>query len=193
MSFVRKEIAMREYLYMTFSFICVSFLLVINVSAQDLSAMKKSSLESPSSSQTSAAEVISRTRGLFGIGVVLGEPTGISGKYWLSEHAAVDGAFGYSFGDRFRFSMDYLVHTDAFEDHDFPFYYGIGGAMAGSRGYLTRSRTGDFALGVRGVIGVSYLFKRVPLDAFLEIAPIIFVAPPLGISMDFCFGLRVYP
>jgi hypothetical protein len=40
---------------------------------------------------------------------------------------------------------------------------------------------------------VSYLFKRAPLDAFLEIAPIVFIAPPLGLSMDFCFGIRVYP
>jgi hypothetical protein len=183
---------MWKCLCLMFSFIPTSFLVVMDSSAQDSSAMKKSSLESPSSPLTNAGE-ISRTRGLFGIGVVLGEPTGISGKYWLSEHTAVDGAFGYSFGDRFRFSMDYLVQTNAFDSPEFPLYYGIGGAMAGDRGYLAKPRRGDFALGARGVIGASYLFKRAPLDAFLEIAPIIFIAPPLGLSMDFCFGIRVYP
>ncbi len=142
---------------------------------------------------SSPAERISRTKGVFGIGVVLGEPSGISGKYWLSENTAVDGAFGYSFGDRYRFSMDYLIHVDAFDSPDFLLYYGIGGALSGDRGYITKSRSGDFALGVRGVIGINYLFKRAPLDAFLEVAPIMFIAPPFGLSIDFCFGIRVYP
>jgi hypothetical protein len=184
---------MRKYFYPMFSFIFMSFLQSMDVPAQDVNGTEKSSPGISSSSLTSAAEGISRTRGLFGIGVVLGEPTGISGKYWLDEHTAIDGAFGYSFGDRFRFSMDYLIHTNAFDSPQLPFYYGLGGAMAGDRGYIAKSRSGDFALGARGVIGVSYLFKRAPLDAFLEIAPIIFIAPPLGLSMDFCFGIRVYP
>jgi hypothetical protein len=141
----------------------------------------------------SPAEGISRSKGVFGIGVVLGEPSGVSGKYWLSERTAVDGAFGYSFGDRYRVSVDYLIHQDAFDSPDFLLHYGIGGAIAGDRGYVTKSRTGNFALGVRGVIGIDYLFKRAPLDAFLEVAPIMFVAPPFGISIDFCFGIRVYP
>lgn len=140
-----------------------------------------------------AAEAISRTRGTFGIGFVLGEPTGVSWKYWLGPSKAVDGAFGYSFGDNFRVSANYIIHENAFEIPDFPLYYGIGGAISGSRGYIARSQRGDFALGVRGVIGVSYLFKRAPLDAFLEVAPIVFIAPPLGLSIDFCFGMRVYP
>jgi len=155
--------------------------------------MRKASLESSSSSPSSAAGEITRKRGLFGIGVVLGEPTGISGKYWLDERTAIDGAFGYSFGDRFRLSIDYLVHGTTANGPDFLFYYGLGGAMAGNRGYIAKSRRSDFALGARGVIGVSYLFKRAPFDAFLEIAPIVFIAPPLGLSMDFCFGIRVYP
>jgi len=180
-----------SYIMLSITFLC--FLQVEDVSAQDLIRMTKSSPGGSPSSLSTATEGISRAKGLFGIGVVLGEPTGISGKYWLDEHTAVDGAFGYSFGDRFRLSMDYLVHTNAFESPEFPFYYGIGGAMAGGRGYIAKSRSGDFALGARGVIGVSYLFKRAPLDAFLEIAPIIFIAPPFGLSMDFCFGIRVYP
>ncbi len=138
-------------------------------------------------------EGISRTRGTFGIGFVLGEPSGISWKYWLDGRRAVDGAFGYSFGDDYRISVNYILHEDAFEDPTFPLYYGIGGAVSGNRGYVTRSKEGNFALGARGVIGVSYLFKRAPLDAFLEVAPIVFIAPPLGLSIDFAFGLRVYP
>jgi hypothetical protein len=178
---------------LAFSFICISFLQSIDISAQPVNGTRENSLGISSGSLSNEAEGISRTRGLFGVGVVLGEPTGISGKYWLSSRTAIDGAFGYSFGDRFRISVDYLVHAAASDVPDFLFYYGLGGAMAGDRGYIAKSRAGDFALGVRGVIGASYLFKRAPLDAFLEMAPIIFIAPPLGLSIDFCFGIRVYP
>lgn len=184
---------MRGLLFSFVTLFCISFLLPYPSAAQQsarLEAASQGSLIAPIASESSG---ITRARGTFGIGVVLGEPTGVSGKYWLSEQTAIDGAFGYSFGDRFRVSMDYLVHTNAFEAPEFPLYYGVGGAISGDRGYIAKSRTGDFALGARGVVGVSYLFKGAPLDAFLEIAPIVFIAPPLGLSIDFCFGIRVYP
>jgi hypothetical protein len=178
---------------LVFWFICISFLNSIDTSAQVLNGARENSPGISSGALSNAAEGVSRMRGLFGIGIVLGEPTGISGKYWLSNRTAIDGAFGYSFGDRFRISVDYLVHATTADGPDFLFYYGVGGAMAGDRGYIAKSRRSDFALGARGVIGASYLFKRAPLEAFLEIAPIVFIAPPLGLSMDFCFGIRVYP
>jgi hypothetical protein len=183
---------MLKTLELILSFLCTSVLLATSISAQNLIAADGNLLGNSSSLSSEAAEV-SPVKGLLGLGVVLGEPTGVNGKYWLSKHTAVDGAFGYSFGDRFRFSMDYLVHTDALLSEDFSFYYGIGGAISGGRGYIAKPRPGDFALGARGVIGVSHFFKRAPLDAFLELAPIIFIAPPLGLSTDFCFGIRVYP
>jgi hypothetical protein len=183
---------MLKNLEVILSRLCISLLFVTSVSAQGVIALDRELPINPSSSSAEAAAV-SPAKGLFGIGIVLGEPTGVSGKYWLSKYRAVDGAFGYSFGDRFRLSMDYLVHTDALMSEDFSFYYGVGGAISGGRGYIAKPRPGDFALGARGVIGVSYLFRRAPLDAFLELAPIVFVAPPLGLSMDFCFGIRVYP
>ena len=169
------------------------FLFFFSIFLFEASAHEMGALGYASAPVSPPAERISRSKGVFGIGVVLGEPSGISGKYWLSENTAVDGAFGYSFGDRYRFSMDYLIHQDAFESPDFLLHYGIGGAVAGDRGYVTKSRAGNFALGVRGVIGIDYLFKRAPLDAFLEVAPIMFIAPPFGLSIDFCFGIRVYP
>jgi hypothetical protein len=183
---------MLKNLEVILSFLCISLLLATSISAQDLIAADRNFLGNSSSPSAEVAE-LSPAKGLFGIGVVLGEPSGVSGKYWLSKYRAVDGAFGYSFGDRFRFTMDYLVQTDELLSKDFSFYYGIGGSISGGRGYIAKPRPGDFALGARGVIGVSHFFKRAPLDAFLELAPIIFIAPPLGLSIDFCFGVRVYP
>lgn len=184
---------MRGLLLAIVTLFCISFLLTYPSAGQQLARIEAASVKSLEATMASENKGITRAKGTFGIGVVLGEPSGVSGKYWLGEQTAIDGAFGYSFGDRFRVSMDYLVHTNAFEAPEFPLYYGVGGAISGDRGYIAKSRTGDFALGARGVVGVSYLFTRAPLDAFLEIAPIVFIAPPIGLSIDFCFGIRVYP
>ena len=45
-----------------------------------------------------------------GVGVILGEPTGISLKAWTSDKHAVDAAVAWSFSenDSFQFHADYL-------------------------------------------------------------------------------------
>ncbi len=136
----------------------------------------------------------SPSQGRFGIGVVFGEPTGLTGKYWLTGSTAIDGSLGYSFFDRFRMNIDYLVHDNkAFEAPEFSLYYGIGGSILGGEGYVTRSRVGTFGIGARGVLGGTYLFPRAPLDVFLEIAPVVVLAPPVGLAIDLNLGIRVYP
>ena len=50
----------------------------------------------------------------FGLGVVLGEPTGISAKYWLTSGGALDFGLGYSFTSSnsvFDFYADYVFHS----------------------------------------------------------------------------------
>ena len=44
----------------------------------------------------------------FGLGVMIGEPTGISGKYWLSPANAIDFAVAWSFANDANFHL----HTD---------------------------------------------------------------------------------
>src|SRR5262249_34842586 len=48
----------------------------------------------------------------FGVGAMLGAPTGLSLKYWLTETAAMDGGLAWHFGDdaRFQIHSDYLYH-----------------------------------------------------------------------------------
>jgi len=48
-----------------------------------------------------------RAQGKLGVGVILGEPTGIAWKYRLGGAEALDGAIGLSPSDRFRFHIDY--------------------------------------------------------------------------------------
>ena len=48
----------------------------------------------------------------FGLGAIIGKPTGISGKYWLNNENAIDAALGYSFENNSSINIhaDYLWH-----------------------------------------------------------------------------------
>jgi hypothetical protein len=125
----------------------------------------------------------------FGIGVIVGEPTGFSVKQWLSAKTAVDAAIAWSFAreSSFHLHADYLVHAfDEFNTTEgVPIYYGIGGRLKSSKG-------GDARLGVRGVIGIGYLFREAPIDLFFEMAPILDVTPSTELSINGGFGARYF-
>jgi hypothetical protein len=70
----------------------------------------------------------------FGLGIIVGEPTGVSLKGWLSKTTAIDAALAWSFagGDFFQIHGDYLSHNFSLlkvEKGKLPFYYGIGGRI----------------------------------------------------------------
>lgn len=124
----------------------------------------------------------------FGLGLMVGAPTGLSGKYFLGASTALDFGIGtiYEYRDRrgFHIYADYLWHplslasTDAFE---LPLYFGIGGRfLRGSRCYVyDRNHFCDYyyrdyaALGVRGPVGIAFDFNRVPIDIFVEVALVV--------------------
>jgi len=126
----------------------------------------------------------------FGAGVLAGEPTGLSLKYWLSDRFALDGGAGYSFegGDSFQLHSDVLMHKfDLFqmERGELPLYFGVGGR-------LKFPEHGDNVAGVRFPVGVAYLFPDSPLELFAEVAPIIDVAPVSELRWNGGIGIRYY-
>ncbi|MFP4164251.1 MAG: hypothetical protein ACLFQB_04520 [Chitinispirillaceae bacterium] len=118
------------------------------------------------------------------IGVVLGQPTGLSGKYWLSRRSAVDGVLAWAFseGGRFEVHADYLFHY-YFDvpQGNLPAYLGAGAAV-----YIRDETT----VGARIPFGVSYIFDRAPLSAFLEIAPIVDLVPSTAFGISGGVGIR---
>ena len=129
-----------------------------------------------------------------GIGIILGEPTGFSGKIWWNEDMAFDGGVAWSFtGDpHLHIHGDVLWHNwnvlkDTFEVDDssgsLPLYYGIGGIL----------KVGDDAkLGMRFVLGTAYIFENAPFDIFFEIAPIMDVAPETELRLNAAVGSRFW-
>lgn len=127
-----------------------------------------------------------------GIGVIVGEPTGISGKLFLNGNDAVDVGLAWSLAEEGNFHIhgDYLRHNfsvlrDEFHvtEGQLPLYYGIGGRLR---------IDDDTRLGMRFVIGVSYIFEEAPVDVFFEIAPIMDLAPETELNANAGIGARFW-
>ncbi len=124
-----------------------------------------------------------------GIGIMAGEPTGFSFKWWRDGDTAIDAATGWSVGDNdFYVHCDYLWHR-TIEDEQLggsaPLYYGIG-----ARIILREDRDSKF--GVRIPIGLDYLFDNGRFDVFVEIAPIFNVMPKTAFGLSGGVGARFY-
>lgn len=137
--------------------------------------------------------------GKFGLGVIIGDPTGISAKLWTSPKNASILGVGWSI-DEYRFRgrdygnssrlhihLDYLWHSfNAINTNgQFPLFYGIGGRINTGPQY-------SGTLGVRGVVGIKWFPKETPLDIFLEIAPTLYLISSTGIGIDAGIGARYY-
>jgi len=126
-----------------------------------------------------------------GVGLIVGEPTGVSMKYWLDNSTAIDAALAVSLSDNnnpFQFHADYLVHskrsiTPSELKGRFPWYYGIGGRIKNSH---------ETEVGVRVPVGITYLFADTPTDLFAEIAPVLDVAPTVRLGLNGAAGIRFY-
>jgi hypothetical protein len=121
-----------------------------------------------------------------GVGFVVGQPIGATTKYWLSSTTAVDVVAGYHFNHNFDLHADYLFHSFSSFDVQsgrLPFYVGLGG----------RINLGDDShFGMRVPVGVSYLFPTDPVEAFVELAPVVKLIKKVGFDMDGLVGVRVY-
>ncbi len=125
----------------------------------------------------------------FGVGIIIGEPTGLSFKSFISGTTAIDGAAAWSFSDHhsaFHLHVDYLVHSYDLinvQKGRLPFYFGIGARVKAAD---------DAQFGVRIPVGLSYEFQSFPSDIFLELAPIMDLAPATKFRMNGAIGIRFY-
>jgi hypothetical protein len=123
-----------------------------------------------------------------GVGVIAGEPTGLSFKLWGDGASGLDAASGWSFGDEGRLYLhaDYLWQR-MIEDREIggtvPFYFGVGGRVL-----LREGR--DSRLGIRIPLGLDYFFEEGRFNVFVELAPIIDLVPETEFDLSGGVGLR---
>lgn len=137
-----------------------------------------------------AGSLTAQRAGRFGLGVMAGDPTGLSGKYWTTASTAFQGAAAWSVAGN---DKNNLIAQLDFTKHNFslfnvskgrlPFYFGLG-AYA-----VFADKVG---LGGRVPLGIDYIFADQKLDVFLEIAPTLNLIPSSSFTVNGGIGIRYW-
>lgn len=132
--------------------------------------------------------LLANAPGRLGLGIILGEPTGISFKAWQSDEVAYDAALAWSFGKEgsVHIHVDYLLHNYELirtMNSYTPVYYGIGGRIK------TKDET---VLGFRIPLGINFRSRKIPIDIFIEIVPAFNVIPKTEFDLEGGIGARYY-
>lgn len=137
-----------------------------------------------------ASIAVAQEPGDLGVGIILGEPTGLTGKVWLEEDIALDAACAWSFEDKgyFHLHTDYLFHDfDVFDVKKgrSAFYYGPGIRVKFSDTDKTKA-------GIRAAAGITHILQKHPLDVFIEIAILLDLVPSTKSGFNAGIGFRYY-
>jgi hypothetical protein len=137
-----------------------------------------------------ANNVLALERSKFGLGVIAGEPTGITAKYMIDDVNAIDGGIGWetSGDNEFHIYADYLYHMyDLIKVRrgNLPLYFG------GGLRFVDRENQ-DNKFGIRLPVGVEYLFENVSLGAFFEFAPVLNLTPDTDFDLEGGIGIRFF-
>jgi len=131
----------------------------------------------------------------FGLGLIVGEPTGFTFKYWKDKEYAIDGGLAWSFigNDGFVMYSDYIFHDYKLNNSEqWPAYYGLGALLEFEKDE-GRKHKGHTVFGIRVPFGMSYFFEdKQPYEFFIELAPILELAPDIDIGVNASLGLRFY-
>ena len=130
----------------------------------------------------------------FGIGAMVGSPTGITGKLWLDQERAVDIAAEWrtSGDNEFYLHANYLIHAPLKMKENklkgtTQYYYGAGGYYQ-ERHHKKWADEDVFAL--RLPVGISHQPKVAPIELFAEIVPVLEVSPDSDFDLDIGVGVR---
>lgn len=137
-----------------------------------------------------ATNALALERKKFGVGVIIGEPTGITIKYMLDDKSAIDAGVGWetSGDNEFHIHGDYLYHMNDLikvPHGKLPLFFG------GGLRFINREKK-DNKFGVRIPVGIEYLFENVPLGAFLELVPILNLRPDTDFDFEGGIGIRFF-
>jgi hypothetical protein len=125
-----------------------------------------------------------------GLGIILGEPAGISLKMWISGRSAIDASLAWSFySGAYHSHADYLWHNFMLFKLDegkgkLPLYMGVGGRIKVSGKELL--------MGVRVPIGLVYIFPGDRFDIFIEAVPVLNLIPGTGFDLNAGAGVRYF-
>ena len=127
---------------------------------------------------------------MFGVGVIAGQPTGLTAKYNLDPKLSIDGGLGWvtSSDNKFHIYGSCIYHVyDLIQvpEGKLPLYFG------GGLRFINRENK-DNKFGVRMPIGAEYQFKNLPVGAFIELVPVLNLTPDTDFDLDGGIGIRYF-
>ena len=100
-----------------------------------------------------------------GLGIVLGEPTGLNAQFFWNRDSAIDITAAWSLGDWLTVAGDFQIYNYLMDaPREWRWYYGIGS-------YMTFPDDKDLTLGMRIPLGIKYHFPYSAIDIWAEAAP----------------------
>jgi hypothetical protein len=132
--------------------------------------------------------------GDLGLGIILGEPTGLSGKLWTGKTTAFDAGVAWSFvgGGFFQIHGDFLFHNFSLfevEKGKMSLYYGFGGRV---RLADHDAIDGETVVSARVPLGISYEFAKTSIELFIEVVPMLDLIPETAVGIAGGAGFRYY-
>jgi len=129
----------------------------------------------------------------YAVGVILGDPTGLSAKMKLNNEHSLDGALAYSSGRHHgtQIHSDYLWdRARSWETTQGPLYmyYGLGGRLIS---YTDKDDHSQISLGPRGSLGLDFNIFNPNIELFGELALILEVVPSITADVDAGIGARI--
>lgn len=133
----------------------------------------------------------------YGVGIILGSPTGLTGKMMLTRTSAIAVNAGWSFwpASGFHITGDYqflfpgaITDEDGRPVHSLIPYIGLGGRVRFRSN--ENDDDDDFQAGVRFGGGIEYLPE--PIGIFIELYPVVNLIPSTKFAFEGGLGFRIY-
>lgn len=127
----------------------------------------------------------------WGLGLRIGNPTGITAKKYLGAGNALEVALGTNYNnDGFELLAHYLFHFPVNGAPGLDWYYGFGGQLQ-SHDRGDRDGDNNVELGGDGVIGLEYTLANAPVSIFLDgILFLEIIDDPFDLDLDVGIGVR---
>ncbi|KYG69918.1 hypothetical protein AZI85_15960 [Bdellovibrio bacteriovorus] len=128
------------------------------------------------------------------VGVVIGDPTGVSGRLGLDGKHSLEGALAYSSGhyDGLHIHATYLwdrARTFAVQrGGPIETYYGLGVRLIN---FNKGEHDGELAIGPRAPLGLLYNIDNPDIEIFGEVSLAVDLMPETNVDLDLGIGVRL--
>lgn len=136
------------------------------------------------------------SHGPFGLGIMLGDPSGLNAKLEFSDAFGVDFGVGFALigGRHLHIQADFHFEFDLerWAAGELELYVGVGPKLGIWVSDKDRKTSDGLRIGVRAPIGLRFELAKAPVDFFLEVAAGLWAIGGVDFDIDAALGVRYY-